>query len=121
MFDILKMFGVIIRSLFKKTACDRYPFKKPTFYDRTRGSVVLDNETCCTLCTLCARKCPTGAINVDREKRTWEIDHYKCILCGLCVEACNFNCLRMRKEYTSPSTEKHIECLTIPEKPQKTS
>ncbi len=44
----------------------------------------------CTGCTLCSRKCPTGAISAER-KAVHSIDKEKCIKCGKCFEACNFN------------------------------
>ena len=43
----------------------------------------------CTGCTLCSRKCPTGAITGERKERH-VIDQEKCIKCGRCEEACNF-------------------------------
>jgi NADH-quinone oxidoreductase subunit F len=46
----------------------------------------------CTGCTLCSRKCPTGAITGER-KAQHVIDQEKCIKCGRCEEACNFNAI----------------------------
>ena len=42
----------------------------------------------CVFCTLCAKKCPEGAITVDRENKTWSVDSSKCTKCGTCVGAC---------------------------------
>lgn len=42
----------------------------------------------CVYCTLCAKKCPEGAITVDRENKTWAVDDSKCTKCGTCVSAC---------------------------------
>jgi len=108
MSDILQMFGLVIKSLFKKSACDMYPVKKPEFYDQSRGRLAIE-ESKCILCSICARKCPTGAITVDRNKQLWSIDHGKCILCERCVEACPPKCLHMAQQYAAPSTAKHIE------------
>jgi len=44
----------------------------------------------CTGCTLCARKCPTGAIIGTRKSPHFIVDN-KCIGCGTCEEVCKFD------------------------------
>ena len=119
MSDILQMFSVIIKSLFKKSACDMYPVKTPKIYDRTRGRITIE-ESKCILCSICARKCPTGAITVDRANCKWSIERGKCILCNLCVEACPPKCLHMDNQYAAPTPEKQIDTVTPPPPAKRT-
>ncbi len=42
----------------------------------------------CVYCTICAKKCPAGALEVDRAAKTWKLDEDSCVGCGTCAEAC---------------------------------
>lgn len=42
----------------------------------------------CVYCTLCAKKCPAGALTVDRASRTWTLNEDECVGCGTCADAC---------------------------------
>lgn len=44
--------------------------------------------TSCVLCGLCARRCPTGALQVDRKAGTWTVNRTACLQCGNCVNGC---------------------------------
>lgn len=61
-----------------------------------RGTVVR-NETLCVFCGLCAKTCPMGAVTLDREARTLEVDGQRCVRCGNCVKACPKKALRIQK------------------------
>lgn len=49
----------------------------------------------CVYCTLCAKKCPVGAIEVDRANKTWVLDAEKCVGCGTCADACPKKCITL--------------------------
>ena len=50
----------------------------------------------CVYCTLCAKKCPQGAITVDRAAKQWRLDAEKCVGCGICAAACPKKCLTLQ-------------------------
>jgi len=54
-------------------------------------SYIIDADTC-RGCTLCARICPSGAIQ-GKVKEAHIIDQSKCIKCGACMEKCRFGAI----------------------------
>ena len=52
------------------------------------------NADKCRGCTLCAKKCPVGAINGE-VKKAHVIDNEKCIKCGSCADTCRFGAIEM--------------------------
>ena len=67
------------------TVC--YPQEKLAAPERLRGHIVNDMDVC-ICCGMCARRCPAGALTVDRKGGTWSIDPYACVVCGECIESC---------------------------------
>ncbi|MBQ3211339.1 MAG: 4Fe-4S binding protein [Oscillospiraceae bacterium] len=61
---------------------------------RDDGKPVCD-KTKCVYCTLCAKKCPQGAIEVDRAEKTWSCDYEACVACGVCATVCPKKAIEM--------------------------
>lgn len=88
-----------------------YPFKKRVYYKNTRGSIDIDVKAC-IFCGICQKKCPTGALEVTRDKKEWAINRMRCIACNACVEACPKKCLYMNNQYANAGTVKEKEVFT---------
>lgn len=54
---------------------------------RDDGKPVQDPDKC-VYCTICAKKCPAGALEVDRANKTWKLDEDLCVGCGTCAGVC---------------------------------
>jgi len=48
----------------------------------------------CTGCRSCARQCPQGCISGEK-KKPHQIDTDQCIRCGICMETCKFDAVRV--------------------------
>ena len=77
-----------------KPPTTRYPFEPRNPIADSRGRLVFTKDNC-VYCNICAKKCPTGAIFVNRAQKKWAIDRLRCITCGYCVEVCPKKCLKM--------------------------
>ena len=100
-----------LHNLFSKPATRLYPQEPRVYPERTRGHVENDMDVC-VFCGLCSKKCPTGAIIVDRAAKSWSIKRFSCIQCGYCVASCPKKCISMRPDYTQPAGEKSTETFT---------
>jgi ech hydrogenase subunit F len=102
---MLDIFKTLMVSLFKKPVTVAYPNKPIEYVASQRGHIAIEIEDC-IFCGMCQRKCPTGAIEVNRNEKSWAIERFGCIQCGCCVEVCPKKCLAMKSGATPAATVK---------------
>lgn len=116
----MKLAGTSMKNLFHKSSCKMYPVVPLKTYEATRGPVENNIETC-VLCSLCAKNCPVGAIEVNKKERYWQFDPYICIRCGECVSRCPKHSLSMDPNDDCTAPQKSVHHLDKPEEPEKES
>lgn len=92
----------------KKPVTTRYPFEPRRALPRSRGRLAFTKDNC-VYCTVCAKRCPTGALAVNRAQKKWSIDRLLCITCGYCVEVCPKKSLELETTHAGPSVTKDRE------------
>lgn len=113
--------GFALKNLFSKPVTKNYPAEAPVYPERSRGHIEIDIDSC-IMCGMCQRKCPSGAITVDRTTKTWSIERMGCVQCENCVAGCPKSCLHIVPGYTDPSAEMTVDSYSQPveEKPAAT-
>ncbi|PKB73020.1 MAG: hypothetical protein BZY75_04050 [SAR202 cluster bacterium Io17-Chloro-G7] len=86
-------------------------------------------EPFCTGCMVCIRNCPTLCMSANmkdnpahQEERshrrkiidTFEINLNRCILCGICVEVCNFDAIAMTHEHELSTFVRNGDRMDLP-------
>jgi formate hydrogenlyase subunit 6/NADH:ubiquinone oxidoreductase subunit I len=118
-----KMAKTAIRTVVSRPATLMYPIRPGKKTRLSRGHVVIDPSRCIS-CGMCMKKCPSEAICVEKDAKTWTIDRLRCVVCNSCVEVCPVKCLSMDLQY-SPALLTHsgLETFLItyvkPERPKK--
>ncbi len=110
---IMSFTKIALKNLISKPATSEYPFKEKEFPKASRGHIEIDIDKC-IMCGICSRKCMSGAITVDRNKKEWSIERMGCVQCGACVNACPKKCLSIVPGYTKPSKEKVVDTYSQP-------
>jgi len=54
------------------------------------------HENKCTHCTACISTCPSGALDVEREKMLVSFNKDKCIACELCIKVCPYKAVEIQ-------------------------
>ena len=98
----------VLANLFRHPVTLDYPAAPREYPENTRGHVEIEIDEC-LFCGMCMRRCPAGAITVNRTEKTWEINPFSCVQCACCVENCPKKCLHMGKMYTEPAEKKSTQ------------
>ncbi|MCX7713626.1 MAG: NADH-quinone oxidoreductase subunit I [Chthoniobacterales bacterium] len=126
---ILKGLAVTARNMIgsyfepERLITQQYPEEKPKLPERARVFPFLiydgsDPETGirCTSCKICEKECPPQCIYIvqDRDQngkpikrpKIFNIDISVCMSCGICVEVCPFDSIRMDTEFELSSFDR---------------
>jgi ech hydrogenase subunit F len=103
-----EMSRLVLKWALAKPPTTRYPFEPRRELAGSRGSLIFTRDNC-VYCTVCAKKCPTDALVVNRALKKWAIDRLRCIACGYCVEACPKKSLALTTSHAAPTVTKDLE------------
>jgi ech hydrogenase subunit F len=88
----------------------RYPFAPRRPIPGSRGQLVYTKDNC-VYCTVCAKRCPTGALKVDRAQKKFILERLRCISCASCVEVCPKDSLSLSTGHGVPATSRDYEVM----------
>ena len=114
----LKGLLMTFKTTFRKPVTAQYPKVRLPTEPRRMGFPMLMwddrvGEPYCTGCMVCVRECPTQCMSAEMKDNplhaegksprrkiidTFEINIGRCILCGICVDVCNFDAIEMSYE-----------------------
>lgn len=116
MFD---MIGNIFKNMSSKPATRQYPKEVRSSFKDTRGHIGINIDNC-IFCGICSKKCPSNALTVDRNEKSWEIDPFKCIICNVCEEVCPKKCIINHEAYnTSALVKEKRKSFQAPKPPKE--
>jgi ech hydrogenase subunit F len=117
-----EMTKTALKTVLSRPVTILYPYQLAKKTSLSRGHVVHDGSKCIS-CNICVKKCPSQAILLNKEAKTWQIDRFRCVVCNSCVDTCPTKCLSMDTQYTAPASVQSVETFTItyvkPVKPEK--
>lgn len=99
---MVNLINSIFRKLGSKPETVRYPFIKRDLPEGTRGRIDIEIDKC-TFCGACEKRCPSHALAVSRDPKSWTLDPYSCIICGYCIEVCPKKCIVAFKDHYTPN------------------
>jgi ech hydrogenase subunit F len=102
------MLPTILKNLFTGYATRLYPVQVREPFENARGHVVfLDDK--CTMCGVCALRCPSVAITTNKEKNELIFYPLRCIVCEVCVEVCPSDAIELIYKWRPSFYDKPVE------------
>ncbi|MBM3941689.1 MAG: 4Fe-4S dicluster domain-containing protein [SAR202 cluster bacterium] len=118
----------------RKPVTQQYPAKPTPVKERFMGFPALTwddkvPEPFCTGCMVCVRNCPTQCMSATMKDNPlfaegksarrkiidqFEINLNRCILCGICVELCNFDAIVMSHEHEMSTYQRNGDRADLP-------
>ena len=136
MIGFLEGLKVTFKTAGRKPVTAEYPEpeKRLEVQDRYMGFPALTwdgdvSEPYCTGCMVCIRNCPTQCMSAQmkdnplhaegKSRRRKIIDEFeinlgRCILCGICVDVCNFDAIEMSHEHELSKYERNGNRVDLP-------
>ena len=134
MLSSLRGLGVTLRGALRSKVTAEYPKEHLPLDNRFMGFPALTwdgarEEPYCTGCMVCVRYCPTQCMSAkmqDNEKfsegvshrkkiiESFEINLSRCILCGICVDVCNFDAIEMSLEHERSERLRNANRVDLP-------
>ena len=137
MFNSMKGMMLTLRSTLKglrRPVTQQYPNVPTPVQPRFMGFPALTwdddvPEPFCTGCMVCIRNCPTQCMSASMKDNPlheegassrrkiidyFEINLNRCILCGICVEVCNFDAIVMSHEHEMSTYQRNGDRVDLP-------
>ncbi|CAL4320051.1 NADH-quinone oxidoreductase subunit I [Buchnera aphidicola (Eriosoma lanigerum)] len=114
----LKSIFMVARNMFSKRETRMYPEELVAVTSRTRGRVILTNNSDgterCVACGLCAVVCPVSCITLQKSETKdgrcypefFRINFSRCIFCGFCEEACPTMAIQLSSKFDFSDSER---------------
>ena len=109
---MFKMTPTILQNFFSRRATRRYPDVAAPVFANARGELHNDIAAC-VFCGVCAAKCPSRCITVDKQRATWQYDPFACVFCGVCTQTCPTESLRQIEERWHALDRREKIALTV--------
>ena len=136
MLGSLKGLSVTLSTMLRRPVTAQYPDpnERLPIEERFMGFPALlwdysNDEPYCTGCMVCVRECPTQCMSAEmadnprfeegestRRKiiESFEINLGRCIVCGICVDVCNFDAIEMSHEHELGKFERDANRADLP-------